>query len=152
LLLNLAIEPADSETSVALQQAFFSDIAGRYPGWEPASSQSVEPAELGPPTGAWLVAYVDGQAVGCGGLQRLDAAVAEVRRIYLDEQARGCGVGRALLAQLEEKARTLGYERVRLTTGDSQPEALGLFRSAGYQDIEPFTDGAFTCHWMEKSL
>jgi GNAT superfamily N-acetyltransferase len=151
-LLNLAVEPSDSETSVALQRAFFSEIAARYPGWEPASSQSVEPNELAPPAGVWVVAYVDGQAVGCGGLQRLDAAVAEVRRIYVNERARGCGVGRALLAQLEEHARTLGYERVRLTTGDAQPEALGLFRSSGYQEIAPFTNGAFTRHWMEKQL
>lgn len=152
MLLSLAVGAADSETSVALQEAFFSEIARRYPGWEPASSQSVEPAELAAPDGVWLVAYVDGEAVGCGGLQRLGTEVAEIRRIYLDERARGRGIGRALLGHLEEHARTLGYERVRLTTGDSQPEALGLFRATGYREIEPFTDGAFTRHWMEKPL
>jgi GNAT superfamily N-acetyltransferase len=148
----LAIEPADSETSVALQEAFFADIAGRYPGWNPTSSQSVEPAELAPPDGVWLVAYVDGQAVGCGGLQRLDAEVAEIRRIYLADRARGRGIGGSLLAKLEEHAVTLNYERVRLTTGDRQLEALGLFQSRGYAEIEPFTDGSFTTHWMEKQL
>jgi GNAT superfamily N-acetyltransferase len=149
---TFAAEPADSETSLGLQRAFFADIASRYPGWKPTSSQSVEPEDLAPPDGAWLVAYVDEHPAGCGGLQRLSAGTAEVRRIFLDERARGRGVGRALLAQLEDHARTVGYERVRLTTGDRQPEALGLFRAAGYREIAPFIDGVFTRHWMEKEL
>jgi GNAT superfamily N-acetyltransferase len=149
---TLTVEPADSEASVALQQAFFADIVSRYPGWEPGASKSVEPSELAPPDGVWLVAYRAGQPVGCGGLQRLDAETAEVRRIFLDEEARGCGIGRGLLARLEAYADRLGYRRVRLTTGDAQPEAFGLFTSAGYAEVSPFTPGAFTRHWMEKRL
>lgn len=148
----VAVERADAEVSRALQEAFFADIASRYPGWEPASSQSLEPSELAPPDGIWLVAYRDGRAIGCGGLQRLDAETGEVRRIFLDKTERGRGTGRRLLFELEEHARRLGYTRVRLTTGDRQPEALAMFRSTGYQEIPPFTDGAFTRHWMEKGL
>ena len=148
--LRVAVERPDAEVSLVLQEAFFADIASRYPGWKPASSQSVEPSELAPPHGIWLVAYRDGRAIGCGGLQRLDAETGEVRRIFLDESVRGLGIGRALLTQLEEHARSLGYRRVRLTTGDQQPEALGLFESSGYGEIPPFTDGPFTRHWMEK--
>jgi GNAT superfamily N-acetyltransferase len=150
--LMLTVELADSEASVALQHAFFAEIASRYPGWEPASSQSVESADLAPPTGIWVVAYLDGRPVGCGGIQALDSRTAEVRRIYLHASARGHGVGRAILGELERHARRLRYERVRLTTGDSQPEALRLFQSAGYLEIAPFTDGAYTSHWMEKTL
>jgi len=148
----VTVERADVGMSVALQQAFFADIASRYPGWEPASSQSVVPSDLAPPDGIWLVAYRDGRAIGCGGLQRLDAETGEVRRIFLDQTERGRGTGRRLLVELEEHARRLGYRRVRLTTGDGQPEALGMFQSAGYQEIAPFTDGVFTRHWMEKAL
>jgi GNAT superfamily N-acetyltransferase len=149
---TLVVEPADSEASLALQDAFFADIAARYPGWAPTSSQSMHPSELAPPTGIWLLAVEDGRAVGCGGLQRVDERTAEIRRIYLDERARGHGHGRALLSALEEHAVGLGYARVRLTTGDRQPEALRLFEAAGYREIAPFTDGAFTRHWMEKAL
>jgi GNAT superfamily N-acetyltransferase len=149
---TLAVESADSEASLALQRAFFAEIATRYPGWEPSASQGVEPSELAPPGGTWLVAYRAGQPVGCGGLQRLDAETAEVRRIFLDEAARGRGIGRALLAELEAHAQRLGYQRVRLTTGDQQPEALALFETAGYAEIPPFTTGVFTRHWMEKGL
>jgi GNAT superfamily N-acetyltransferase len=148
----LVVEPPDSAASVRLQNAFFADIATRYPGWNPASSQPVDPSELAPPRGVWIVAYLDVRAVGCGGLQALDDETAEIRRIYLDKGARGRGIGRALLGELETHARKAGYERVRLTTGDGQPEALKLFRASGYEEIPPFTDGAFTRHWMEKRL
>jgi GNAT superfamily N-acetyltransferase len=150
--LKLATEPADSETSNALQTAFFADIATRYPGWNPGNSQSVEPAELAPPTGIWLVAYLNNTAIGCGGLQALDPHTAEIRRIFIATSVRGQGIGRALLAELEGHARRLGYQRLRLTTGDQQPEALDLFRSTGYAEIPPFTDGQFTSNWMEKTL
>jgi GNAT superfamily N-acetyltransferase len=149
---SLVVEPADSVASAALLEAFFADIASRYPGWEPGASRGVEPSELAPPTGVWLVAYHAGRPVGCGGVQRLDAATAEVRRIFLDRASRGLGIGRALLGRLETEAERLGYRSVRLTTGDEQPEALGLFASAGYAEVSPFTTGAFTRHWMEKRL
>ena len=149
---HITVERADAEVSLLLQQAFFSDIATRYPGWEPASSQAVVPSDLAPPHGIWLVAYRDGHAIGCGGLQRLDAETGEIRRIFLDQTERGCGTGRRLRVELEEHARRLGYRRVRLTTGDGQPEALRMFQSARYQEIPPFTDGVFTRHWMEKVL
>ena len=149
---TLAVERADAKVSLQLQQAFFADIAERYSGWAPASSQGVLPSDLAPPTGVWVVAYLDRRAVGCGGLQRLDADTAEIRRLFLDESARGRGIGRRLLAELESRARRLGYERVRLTTGDGQAEALRLFQTAGYREIPPFTDGVFTRHWMEKRL
>ena len=149
---RVTVERADAEVSLVLQEAFFADIAARYPGWEPASSQSVGPSDLAPPDGIWLVAYRDGRAIGCGGLQRLDAEIGEVRRIFLDQTERGRGTGRRLLVELEEHARRHGYKRVRLTTGDRQPEALRMFHSAGYKEIPPFTDGVFTRHWMEKAL
>ena len=149
---TVAVERADADVSIALQEAFFADIAARYRGWAPASSQSVQPSDLAAPHGAWLVAYVDRRAVGCGGLQRLDPHTAGIRRLFLDDSARGQGIGRRLLAELESHARRLGNERVRLTTGDGQAEALRMFQTANHQEIPPFTDGVFTRHWMEKSL
>ncbi|HEX4518092.1 MAG TPA: GNAT family N-acetyltransferase [Gaiellaceae bacterium] len=150
--LTLSVDSADSEVSVALQQAFFTEIASRYPGWEPTSSQSVEPSELAPPTGIWIVAYRGGNPVGCGGLQALGSETAEIRRIFLHASARGLGIGHALLTELERRAQQLLYQRVRLTTGERQPEALRLFQAAGYREIPAFTQGAFTSHWMEKTL
>jgi GNAT superfamily N-acetyltransferase len=149
---TLVVEPADAAVSVAVQDAFFAEIAARYPGWTPGDSQSVAPSELAPPSGVWVNAYLRGRPVGGGGLQALNGDTAEVRRIFLDESARGRGIGRALLVELERHARALGYGHVRLTTGRAQPEAIRLFRSAGYREIDPFSDGRFTDYWMEKAL
>ena len=150
--LTLTLEPADTTTSGELQRAFFAEIAARYPGWDPSQSQGADPFELGPPGGAWVVVYIDGRPVGCGGLKALDSETAEIRRVFLDQSARGRGIGRRLLQELESRARQLGYERLRLTTGDRQPEALGLFQAAGYLDIPAFNGNHFTRHWMEKTL
>ena len=78
--------------------------------------------------------------------------MAEVRRVFLDEPARGRGIGRRLLDELEQHPRRLGYTHARLTTGDRQPEALGLFLAAGYVEVEPFDGYAYAHHWMEKQL
>jgi len=64
---QVTVERADAEVSLVLQQAFFADIGARYPGWEPASSQSVQPSDLALPDGTWLIAWRDGRAIGCGG-------------------------------------------------------------------------------------
>jgi GNAT superfamily N-acetyltransferase len=98
------------------------------------------------------VAYVDDEPVGCGGVKRLDDSSAELKRIYLAAEARGRGLGRRLLEQLEQHARELGYERLRLDTGDLQPEALGLFRSAGYEQIPDYNGNNWAAYWMEKRL
>jgi S-methylmethionine-dependent homocysteine/selenocysteine methylase/GNAT superfamily N-acetyltransferase len=149
---ELRLEAADTPASAELQRAYFADIAGRYPGWRPDLIPSADPAEVAPPVGAWVVAYLGGRPVGCGGIKRLDDESAELKRIYLGEAARGHGLGRRLLEELERHARVLGYTRVRLDTGDRQPEALGLFRSAGYREIADYNGNTWATYWMEKQL
>jgi GNAT superfamily N-acetyltransferase len=94
-----------------------------------------------PPDGAFLAARIDGRAVGCGGIARFDETRGELKRMYVEPGARGLGIGRRLLEALEAEARSLGYVAVVLETGDRQPEALGLYVSAGYERIpcyEPY--------------
>ena len=121
----IVLEASDTPVSVELQRAYFADIASRYPGWSPDLIPSADPAEVAAPLGAWVVAYLDGRPVGCGGVKRLDASSAELKRIYLADSARGHGLGRRILQQLEQHARDLGYERLRLDTGDRQPKHSG---------------------------
>jgi GNAT superfamily N-acetyltransferase len=145
-------EPSDSAASRELQAEFFGYVRERYAGWEPGMIPSADPAEVAPPNGSWVVAYANGEPVGCGGVKRLDAATGEVKRVYLRPAARGRGLGRALMEALEEDGRRLGLERLRLDTGDRQPEALGLFRALGYRDIDDYNGNPFASHWMEKAL
>ena len=90
-----------------------------------------------------MVVYDDEQPIGMGGWRRYgkdgdSVEVGEIRRMYVRESARGQGIARLLLAHLEDTAVAAGVTRLVLETGLAQPEAIGLYRSAGYVDVEPF--------------
>jgi GNAT superfamily N-acetyltransferase len=88
------------------------------------------------PDGVFVVVREDdGRPVGCGGIARFDETRGEVKRMYVVPEARGRGLGRQLLDELESAARRLGYRSVVLETGDLQAEAVGLYESAGYERI-----------------
>lgn len=88
-----------------------------------------------PPDGAFFVIRREGRAVACGGIARFDEERGEVKRMYVVPGARGLGLGRTILVALEDEARRLGYIALVLETGDRQPEALGLYRSSGYEPM-----------------
>ena len=140
-------EPSDSPAARALYEAFVADIVDRYPGWTPADAGQVQPAVFAPPSGA-----VADEPVACGGLERKASNRAEIRRIFVQPDRRGEGIGRALLDAVIERARVLGYRRVCLDTGDNQPEALALFRASGFREIEPFNANPFATYWLEREL
>ena len=88
------------------------------------------------PDGVFLVVRDDdGAAIACGGVARFDEARGELKRMYVVPELRGHGLGRRVLVELEAEARRLGYRSLVLETGDRQPEALGLYASAGYERI-----------------
>jgi len=107
---------------------------------------------MAPPDGAFLVAYEHDRPLACGGLKRLDAKSAEIKRMYVVPQARGGGLGRSLLAALEEEARRLGYRRAPLDTGPRQPHARALYASAGYIAISAYNTNPVADYWGEKRL
>jgi GNAT superfamily N-acetyltransferase len=121
----------DVQRLAADQQA---EVRARYGGKdEPGAHPSA--ADVG----VVLVARDDdGTALGCGALRALGDGVAEVKRMYVVPAARGRGVSRAVLGALEVAARERGWTTLRLETGPRQPEAIGLYSSAGYGPIEAF--------------
>jgi GNAT superfamily N-acetyltransferase len=146
------VDPADP-TAVALVADFFDEVASRYPGFDP-SLQPAAPLDAFTPenAGAFLVAVLDGRPVGCAGLQRLDATACEIRRVFVQESARGEGVARTLLAALLDTARDLSYERARLDTGDRLTEARSLFLAFGFKDIDDYNGNPYATYWMELTL
>ena len=112
----------------------------------------VTPSELRAPDGAYVVGWEGTVAVAGGGVRRLDDVVGEIKRMYVRPDSRSRGIARVLLAALEDAARALGYEAVRLDTGPRQVHALALYRSAGYVDVQPYNDNPFACFWGEKRL
>lgn len=104
----------------------------------PSASGTVDPDTFRAPVGAFLVAHLDDQPAGCGGLIRVDAGLAEVKRMFVRTTYLRRGIGGAILAALEARARELGYRDLRLETGTRQPEAIGLYRSSGWSAIPCF--------------
>lgn len=145
-------ERLDGPSGLRLLEAFSQEISGLYPGWDPTVGPSAAPDEFVPPQGVFLVAYGDHHALGCGGVKLIDDAVGEVKRVCVLPEARSRGIARQLLAALEDAARELGCRVVRLDTGDRQPEALSLFRSAGYEQIPDYNANPYASYWFEKSL
>jgi GNAT superfamily N-acetyltransferase len=90
------------------------------------------------PRSVFLIARIDGQAVGCAALRPMDVATAEVRRMYVAIAVRRRGIGRGLLSELERKALSFGYRNLRLETGNRQTEAVALYESHGFGRIAPY--------------
>jgi GNAT superfamily N-acetyltransferase len=145
-------EPIDGPTGRRLMDGFNEAVIEMYPDWTPGTGPSVEPHELEPPSWTFLIAYVDGEAVGCGGFKRLDDRTAEIKRMFVAADVRGRGVGRWILERLEEGAREAGYRFARLDTGNRQPDALHLYRSAGYREIPDYNGNPAASYWFEKPL
>jgi GNAT superfamily N-acetyltransferase len=104
--------------------------------------------------GAFFVAWRSGLSVGCGAIRTLDIHSVEVKRMYVTPEARGFGVGRAMLEALEREAMALGRSRICLETGMRQPEAIALYRRNGYVDVPRFGDypDSPLSLWLGKTL
>jgi ribosomal protein S18 acetylase RimI-like enzyme len=96
------------------------------------------PGDYRAPDGQLLLATADGAPAGCAALRRLDGDACEMKRMYVDGQFRGTGVGRVLSDRLLTDARSLGYRRMRLDTSIRQPEAQALYRRLGFTRIAPY--------------
>lgn len=112
----------------------------------------LDPSEMLPPTGTYLVGWVGDQAVAGGGLRKLTERTAEIKRMYVDRAWRGKGIAAVLLEGLEDVARELGYRALRLDTGALQPHARRLYERAGYRSITPYNDNRYAAFWGEKML
>jgi putative acetyltransferase len=107
--------------------------------WE-AELASLPGAYAATSGGALLLAGDNGTALGCVALRRLDAESCEMKRMFVDDAGRGRGVGRALGKAILQRARVLGYAVMYLDTSVEQHEAIGLYRSLGFEECEPFHD------------
>ena len=141
-LTELALDEDDpfGEVAVALVAELAAEVDRRYAddgeGGDPTDDR--DPATFRSPNGVFLVARLAGEPVACGALRRVDDGLAEIKRMYVRPAARGLGISRRILTELEARATALGYPRLRLETGLRQPEAMQLYESAGWTRIEPY--------------
>jgi GNAT superfamily N-acetyltransferase len=133
--LRLAEDHLDSDVGALLVEALLADLEARYGGPDP---DAPHPSDFRAPDGVFLVAWSDGEAVACGGVRTHADGVGEIKRMYTRPEARRRGIARALLVELEQRARALGFGRVQLETGTKQPEAIALYESLGYELIASY--------------
>jgi GNAT superfamily N-acetyltransferase len=133
--------------------AYFAELAERFEaGFDPARSISAEDSELTPPAGLLLVATLHGDPVGCGALKFHPGAAAEIKRMWISPAVRGLGLGRRMLADLEDRARAAGAPMTRLETNQALTEAIALYRACGYREVPAFNNEPYAQHWFEKAL
>jgi DNA-binding MarR family transcriptional regulator/ribosomal protein S18 acetylase RimI-like enzyme len=152
-LITVAPEPAGSADARWCIAQYFEELGRRFEkGFDPARSIPAAEADMTPPHGVLLVARLRERPIGCGALKFHDAEPTELKRMWVDPSARGLGLGRRLLRELEEHARDGGATVIRLETNASLTEAIALYRSAGYDEVPAFNDEPYAHHWFEKHL
>ena len=148
--ITLAVESPRQAEIVRLLEALDAYQSALYP---PESNHFLDVEQLAAPNVRFVVVRRGAQAVGCGALV-IDSTCGELKRMYVVPEARGLRLGRRILDRIEAEARREGLGCLRLETGIHQPEALGLYRSAGYAEREAF--GAYAPDplsvFMEKIL
>lgn len=150
---GVTIAPVDSSSVDARMciDAYLRELDERFEGgFDPALSVSADPAELMPPDGVFLVARLDGQTVGCGGLKVKSGTCGEIKRMWVAPTARGLGIAQRLLEALEQYATDIGLDVLHLDTNRSLAEARALYARNGYREIAAYNDNSYADHWYEK--
>jgi GNAT superfamily N-acetyltransferase len=149
---DVVIAPVSPDSSDALDliEALDEELLRRYPG---AVIEGLLPEDATDRL-AFIVARIGNRPVACGAVREIDPAVGEIKRMFVRPEHRGQGIARAILAALEARAAELGYSTLRIETGGRQPEAVALYKSAGYVVIPPFGKYAGNpySHCFEKRL
>ncbi|GAA4669307.1 GNAT family N-acetyltransferase [Frondihabitans cladoniiphilus] len=149
----------DAPEAHALLEEYFAERIATFPDPAGYSTTHPDPAAFVPPNGVFLVVDDDEQqrSVACGGIRRIDpgpddATRFEIKHLFVNPHGRGKGLGKALLTDLEERAKGFGAREVVLDTNASLTAAGGLYRSSGYRTIEPYNDNPNATHWYAKNL
>ncbi|WP_322885405.1 GNAT family N-acetyltransferase [Sinorhizobium medicae] len=132
---TIAEEPPRQLAVLRLLEMSDAYASSLYPA---ESNHLVDLSQLELSTVSFFVARRDDHIVGCCALVEAGDGTAEIKRMFVDPEARGLKAGRLLLSALEGKAEKLGLTAIRLETGIYQPEAIGLYKASGYVERAPF--------------
>lgn len=149
------VEPEDPRSDAArfCLESYFAEIDERFEmGYDRVGGIVLAPEDMEAPLGLLLVARLDGEPVGCGVLWYHGPEVADAKRMWVAPRARGIGLGRRILAELEAHAHAQGVTTLRLETNRVLKEAIALYRAAGFEEVEPFNDEPHAHHWFAKPL
>jgi GNAT superfamily N-acetyltransferase len=129
---RVGLASADAQRLIARLNA---ELLAMYPE-EGATFFSLSEDDVAPGTGAFFVAYLDGVAMACGAVRRLDAVQGEIKRMYTDPEARGQRLAARIVEAIEVEARRIGLGQLVLETGVRQLAAHALYERLGFGRIE----------------
>ena len=139
-LVEITPEEQDSADARYCLAEYYKELDARFEGgFELGRSLPIDDA-------VFLVARLRGEPVGCGAIKLADSYI---KRMWIAPQARGLGLGRRMLHELEQLSRT---DVARLETNRALQEAIQLYRASGYEEVAPFNDEPYAHHWFEKRL
>lgn len=148
-MLDFVATPTDAAIADELLGEYFTSRELGMPGYR---TFRPDPALFEPPAGLFLIAELNGAAIGCGGIRMLSPDRGEVKHLWVRPAARGTGLGRALLRELERRAAELGATEIVLDTNERLEAAQSLYRSSGYTDVEPYNHNPNADLWLRKVL
>jgi len=148
--------PVDSPDAHELLAEYFAMRVSTFPG-HTYTTVFPDPSAFEPPAGVFVVVRDDdGEAVGCGGIRRIDDGPRglryEVKHLYLRPLTRGRGWGRLLIADLERRAIALGAGELVLDTHHTLEAAGRLYTAAGFEAIDPYNDNPNATRWYAKPI
>jgi GNAT superfamily N-acetyltransferase len=148
----MAVDPEHPDAQYCLAE-YVAELNRRSErGFDPTVGATAQPHEVRPPNGRFFVAYLHGEAIGCGAVKHHPGAASDIKRMWIAPSARGLGLGRRLLAKLEAFVRESGVTVAHIETSAVLGEAMELYRSTGWVEVAPFNDEPFADHWFEKQL
>ena len=150
--IKVSLERADSIEALNLIEEHRRNMRALYPE---GSIHPFDPHLDAAPPGVFVIARLDGKAVGCGAVRPLDGSLGEVKRVFVQPECRRMGIASRIMALLEDKGLQNGFTTLRLETGTKQPEAIALYDSLGYRRIPTFgeyvSDPYSICYEKELS-
>lgn len=143
-LVDFSPEDPAGEVAQACLRRYYAEIDERFDaGFDLGTALPFD-------SGVFVVARLRGEPIGCGALKEADPP--QIKRMWVAPEARGLGVGRRLLAELERHAVERGATEIQLETNRVLTEAQQLYRSAGYVETEPFNAEPYAHYWFTKTL
>jgi DNA-binding MarR family transcriptional regulator/GNAT superfamily N-acetyltransferase len=152
---RIAIQEAAPKTDAARYclGEYYAELERRFEkGFDVSRSRDPDAADMVRPRGAFLLAMSDGLPIGCVGLKGTGGEIAEIKRLWICPTARGFGIAKRLMHAAETAARELSVKTLRLDTNSALPEALKLYRTSGWVEIDHFNEDPYADHFFEKHL
>lgn len=156
--------PVTDASAHRMLSDYFAERASTFPAAQGAYRTTFpDPGQFVAPKGVFLLAYDEDGEAGCGGIRELvvpldqleDAQPVvryELKHLWVSPEHRGRGLGRAILAELEHRARGFGATELVLDTNASLEAAGALYRGHGYESVQPYNDNPNATDWFRKSL